>query len=525
MPSHWSFARDRLETWLTRYRYQPLAGFIEGAVEETGYGTIISASRRGTQALANLESFVDMVRSFERRHGPALRPLLRLLNDLRSVDSTEAGPAIEGDSLDAVRIYTIHGAKGLQFPAVVLPDLGSPLPTHHPSRFYCENLGGGQTFFGMRIRNPDDDYRTWGSPAYRTLRRMAIYRQLAEEKRLLYVATTRAQDRLLLIGRKGEPESYVSWLIDAGAESASESIPLLSSSSAALSPSLSSRPPEVLEPVSDSESAGQVVLEAPARREVGRPRLSSLEKCTWTPTEIVHFARCAHRYYLTYVLGYAEGKPMGWERVLDQHALVGSAVHEILESPGDVEEQLEDWERRHAPLFDGSEIDLPTEKIRKSLGRAASHPLLKRISHSRKHYSERRIHVRRQGRLITGVIDKLFQDEGGTWVIVDFKTGDVGSHDSREQVRRHGYDLQVELYLWATSRILATDQLEGFLLLTQSGQSIPIPFDDSVADRCEELIDDLPRSVDSAEFHRTTEQELCDSCGFLGRPCPGALTG
>ena len=532
-PSHWRFAIRKLQEWQTRYPFETLAGFLAGAVDETGYREIISVSRRRLQARANLEKFLDLVRSFELDHGPALRPLLRFLDALRSVDPAEGGPTSEESSTDAVRIYTIHGAKGLEFPAVVLPDLGSPLPTQHRSRFYCESFAVGReqkTFFGMRIRNPDDRYQEWEPPAYRMLRRLETYRQLAEEKRLLYVATTRAQDRLLLIGRKSEEESYSTWLIAAGAESISESIPIPSLPELARTGSIPSLEPSTGDLSSNAEPVPPASGEELPAAAAYLPRLSTKRRI-WTPTEIVVFSKCPYRYYLSYILGTPEGAPMGWDRIQSRHSLVGSAVHEILENPGVAESPeklrnlLNRWEQRYAPLFAASEVGSLRERIQESVQRVTAHSLFQRISHSKRVYSERRFHLNRRGFLITGVIDKLFQDDGGGWAVVDFKTGQMDTPDSTEEARRLGYDLQVELYLWAASQILSTDLLNGFLLLTQSGHAIPIQFDAAVSDRCQSLIDRLPRTVESSEFPRTTDQEHCQSCAFFQQPCPGAAPG
>ncbi len=532
MPVHWRFARRKLAEWQTRYQFETLASFLARAVDETGYREIVSASRRSIQACANLDKFLDLVRSFELAHGPALRPLLRFLDALRSVDPTDGGPMGEESSTDAVRIYTIHGAKGLEFPAVVLPDLGSPLLTQHRSRFYCESFVVGherKTFFGMKIRNPDDRHQEWEPPTYRMLRRLEIYRQLAEEKRLLYVAATRAQDRLLLIGKKNEEESYLNWLLAAGAESISESIPVSSPpdlTQTRPSPSPGSRTGDLS---AKAEPAPRVSMEKTPAEVASLPRLSP-RKRTWTPTEIVFFSKCPYRYYLSYILGTPEGAPMGWERIQARHSLIGSAVHEILENPGVAESQeklqnlLNAWEQKYAPLFAVSEVASLRERIQESVQRVVTHSLFRRIAHSKKVYSERRFHVNRRGLLITGVIDKLFQDDDGGWVVVDFKTGQIDSPDPTEEVRRLGYDLQVELYLWATSQILLTDRLNGFLLLTQTGHAIPIRFDAAVIGRCQRLIDRLPRTVEPSQFPRTTDQGHCQSCAFFQQPCSGAAS-
>ena len=124
---------------------------------------------------------------------------------------------------------------------------------------------------------------------------------------------------------------------------------------------------------------------------------------------------------------------------------------------------------------------------------------------------------------MTGIIDKLFQEGNGRWVVVDFKTTPRTEPEASRSIVEKGYRLQVQLYLWAVSRVLETMNLAGRLLFTEAGTLRPVAFDAGVAARCRDLVGGLPRTSDPHRFPRTRIAETCSGCGFLsGGVCPGA---
>ena len=94
--------------------------------------------------------------------------------------------------------------RALQYPAVIFPDLGAPLLAGMNDPFFGQRVGkeADHYCFGLSIRNPQRGYEEYRHPQYEMLRRLDRYRQTAEEKRLLYVALTRARETLVLIGKK-----------------------------------------------------------------------------------------------------------------------------------------------------------------------------------------------------------------------------------------------------------------------------------------------------------------------------------
>ena len=176
---HWRELRDRV----------PLVELLHTILEDTGAWGFLHYGERGEQAVANVHKLLDLAREFR---GPLADFVVRL--DLLTNEEQQEGEAVL--DADALHILTVHAAKGLEFPIVVVPDLAA--------RFNFQNsaaaLIDAEKGIGLRALDPEQDYKRTSSFVRTLINRNASRRQRAEEKRLLYVACTRARDHLLLGG-------------------------------------------------------------------------------------------------------------------------------------------------------------------------------------------------------------------------------------------------------------------------------------------------------------------------------------
>ena len=176
---HWRDLRDRV----------PLVELLHTILEDTGAWAFLCYGERGDQAVANVYKLLDLAREFR---GPLADFVVRL--DLLTNEEEQEGEAVL--DADALHILTVHAAKGLEFPIVVVPDLAA--------RFNFQNstpaLIDAEKGLGLRVLDPEQDYKRTSSFVRTLINRNASRRQRAEEKRLLYVACTRARDHLLLGG-------------------------------------------------------------------------------------------------------------------------------------------------------------------------------------------------------------------------------------------------------------------------------------------------------------------------------------
>ena len=111
-------------------------------------------------------------------------------------EEREGEAPLDALARNAVNIMTVHAAKGLEFPIVVVPDMG----TGFRERFGQIMIGDDTRLVGIRVPNPKDDYKPADTPVLTALREMQREKERAEKKRLLYVALTRARDHLIMCG-------------------------------------------------------------------------------------------------------------------------------------------------------------------------------------------------------------------------------------------------------------------------------------------------------------------------------------
>jgi ATP-dependent helicase/nuclease subunit A len=141
--------------------------------------------RLGPEAEDPVEEFLALTLAYEREHVPSLQGFLHWL----IVRDIEVKRDLAEQQRDEVRIMTVHGAKGLEAPIVFVPDT-MQLPDQRPRLLWTEAEG-------LPLWRPHADYATQSHTAERqALRR----RELQEYRRLLYVALTRARDRLYICG-------------------------------------------------------------------------------------------------------------------------------------------------------------------------------------------------------------------------------------------------------------------------------------------------------------------------------------
>lgn len=159
------------------------------------YAATITAGQDGKQNLANLLKLLDLAADFEMSWGNDLVEFTDFLEHQKQIEAREVEAPTEEEDVEAVRIMTMHGAKGLEFPLVVLPKLQAPGKSD--SRVLMIDRGGDD-LIGLRyITNSGADGKAF---EYDQLMDDAHERDRQELKRLGYVAMTRAEKHLILTG-------------------------------------------------------------------------------------------------------------------------------------------------------------------------------------------------------------------------------------------------------------------------------------------------------------------------------------
>jgi ATP-dependent exoDNAse (exonuclease V) beta subunit len=261
-----------------------VGGTLAALVDATELRAVLAAAPYGEQRLANLEQLLAEARAHDQRGETRAGFSRRLRAQLEREDSRAAPAQVVGEDDDVVRLMTVHQAKGLEFPIVVVPECGASERSDSAQVVYDRSAG-----LGLRVRRADGD--SVPSPRAAQALELRRARAEAERQRLFYVACTRARDALILTGA-ALPRAVTS----------TSQIDFAARRSAAAPPP---------EPEAPAAAAQAPAAQAPAAlidglaARLGPPRTGA-QVITAPVTELADFAACARRYRLRHELGLEE---------------------------------------------------------------------------------------------------------------------------------------------------------------------------------------------------------------------------
>ncbi len=200
---------DNLNVWREKSVYTPIDEFIWYLYMDTAYYGYVGAMPNGKLRQANLKILFQRAKQFESTSFKGLFNFINFINKLRKSSGDMGSAKVLGENEDVVRIMSIHKSKGLEFPVVFCAGTGKQfnLMDLNASILYHEELGFGPDYVNLEKRN-----------AYTTLAKEAIRKRirletLSEEMRILYVAFTRAKEKLIITGATRDLEKSINnWI-------------------------------------------------------------------------------------------------------------------------------------------------------------------------------------------------------------------------------------------------------------------------------------------------------------------------
>jgi ATP-dependent helicase/nuclease subunit A len=500
--------KQRYERLVAASARVSLERLCELVVSEHDYDLAVLARWDGQRRYANLRKLMRLARSYEELRGRDLEGFLRFIADQEAAGAAQLEAVSEEEGAGAVRLLTIHAAKGLEFKVVVVADAGR------------ENAG------------PD------ASEEYLALSEAERQRERAAEDeerlRLYYVAMTRAIDRLIVSGAVGEGrETPIRWILgrldcEEELQEAGEQFEL-ERGEATFLVRLDRHAPDAAgeEAVQQlgisvlTREDGQLALfealpdtptvrgyRLPELAPVPPPPLHRVRRLSYSALAL--YERCSYRYYAERLAGLRErrrpqvGDGEGGLAATE----IGDAVHRLLELPAAGVEVVRDWypdvsadelERigELVEAYRASELAHRTEGARPELGFAFEH----------------------DGVLLHGRFD-LYRRDGARALVVDYKTNVIGERDPAEVVESE-YTLQRLVYALACFRGGADEVEVVYAFLERPDAPVTTVFGSADVATLEAELSEAIARINGGEFVPTPSEFACSDCPALDVVCAG----
>jgi len=455
--SHIDGAFGLLRNWHEARSSSSMPGLVQSVLSQTKALELFYLKPGGEQRAANLTKVIDAARAFEQTAGATFGGFVRWLDEMSTAAEEEESPLATDDGT-FVKLLTIHKAKGLEFPVVVLSDIAGSLArgakrvVNRQEGTYDVQLGGSK--LGVETMGFEE------AAEYEAVR------DEAEARRILYVAATRARDRLIVphFPKKGKPAGYLAYLTGLADDAAAAAGEVETEVVAEL---------------------GEVGTFEPRAFRIRVPKKQPKECATliakraeWkTERDALIAARSAGKKLKTASALHGDAHEDFAPASGDGEAgrAIGKAVHAVLE---------------HADLLAGSDLVVLAEEeaaqggvpehralVEKLARNALDTDLVKRAARAATLYRETPFAVNVDGTILEGVIDLAF-DDGSGLEIVDYKTDDVDEEHLAEHARN--YRLQVGAYALAVEKVFGQRPSSASLLFLRHNRAECVPIDDAL---------------------------------------------
>ena len=175
---------------------------INEVITKTGFIYYVSALSNGKKRVLNIENLKEKALNYEKTSYRGLYNFVRYIEKMKELDKDEGDAVVTGENDNIVRISTIHKSKGLQYPVVFVCDTNSRFMN---DRDPINITDDGK--IGLDAIYPDTKIIV--TPTYRSyIKNINDEENIAEHLRILYVALTRAQEKLFITGRVSNMEKY-----------------------------------------------------------------------------------------------------------------------------------------------------------------------------------------------------------------------------------------------------------------------------------------------------------------------------
>lgn len=478
----------------------PIATLITEALARTGYDAVLLAEFLGERKLANLRKLIDRARAADEGGVLELDGFITQLAQFIAQEPKEALAATRPEAADVIQLMTIHHAKGLEFPLVVVPDLDRSPKFQRPPAALDPQLG-------PLVSQPNDDGQppaTVGFDLYCAREKRA---DAEERTRLLYVACTRAADYLILSSSLAGCDRLKSdWT-----QLVARRFDLESGEVQGALPPDYGRPRVRVtneEPATDHRPAGRsrgpdlVKMLEKAHREASAGRVGVPREVGPVAVDVAARRQFSFSRLTGELFRLDATRPMPHDdhtgdpgAQIDPRGL-GSLVHAVLErvDPRD-ENPIGTWCEQLAEEHVVENAEAAAAVARDMVERFTASARWRELAEATATHRELEFLLawppgaadgRGDGRYLQGYVDCLYQDTRGDWHLVDYKTNNVTAEACRRVAER--YEMQLYVYAMAVERALDRGPVELVLHFLRPGVEHVVAWDDRARRRGVEMV-------------------------------------
>jgi ATP-dependent helicase/nuclease subunit A len=535
--------------------WRPLRDLVREIVRATGYETALLIQFNGRRRAANLHKLAELAGSLEAGGFGSLKDVITAMEEFRYQEVREGEAQLDTASEGAVRLMTMHAAKGLEFPLVVLPDLSRGARPDRDVLKYHPRYGIAAKF--------DFAGKPEATALFEAVREEEKQEEAAERLRVLFVAMTRAEEHLILSGCLKESKKGFSAPLALGeicrtcglspieVDEKPKTIAVgqpeqpdggFQLSLLATSTDPGEPPQYAFGPVARRE---QLALEAGASLPIPVPPGAQAQAAAIlaetrkpapacdsgeflaTVTDVLKFHRCPRRYYLGYYLGYPEGekKPFpvraGEPEEPEEDGLAGEeddferwelgrAVHDVLargrEALSEVPEPMREEVQRLAEGFWSAAAD---DWARRVSGSSEARRELSLIASLKASASL-------DDRFLRGTLDVLTFEKARPALLLDYKASDIGAAEVDRETAH--YRIQMVLYALLVQAAFGHPPAETVLYFLVPGIARSIDLTPAALEEARSLLCSFFEAQKRLSFPQVAADH-CYRCPYQGSLC------
>ncbi len=489
---------NQLQQWRRLARQQDLSSLIWQLYKDTGFYEYCGALRDGIQRQANLRALYERARAYEKTSFKGVFQFLRFLKQMQENNADLEPARILSDNENVVRILSIHKSKGLEFPVVFIGGMGRRFNLRDARQEFLLDKDYGLAFSAvdgaLEIK-----YHTI---AQRVISQKKRIEALQEEKRVIYVAMTRARERLYLIGSCADPSKrqeiavdrascYLDWLLPLPLQQPLWEVQYLPAGTISCAISDSEKLPPLRQALMAGEplqSSGRwaAQIDAQLSWQYEKPQFINV-KVQSSVTELKQKFNTETEY--TNLQFSFDTRP---EAVIEKEGLTsaekGTLLHLLLsrvdlhaDITADYLEQLVAELEAKKFIAAGSADEIALQGILNFFNSPLGQRLLAADADKRyrelpfitaldSHDLDETLPKGEKNVLVQGIIDCLWQEADGQWVLVDYKSDHIRRDETHLILKR--YSGQMKLYRYAVEKILGQPVKEAYFYLVSSGMIV-----------------------------------------------------